>query len=197
MSLSLHYLSEKNSSCPVRSKIKGTVLPLQWRHNGFDGLPNHQPHDCLLNHLFRRRSKKTPKLRVTGLCAGNSPVNSPHKWPVTWKMFPFDDVIMYAVIHHLSFVQNQCYRTCSWEIDTWVKYLALLVQFYSGNFEQSTKPIQKSGNVQDLIDVDPKVFTTYCNSFRPCTSRWHPISPRLYRLAPSQLSTSFRQMAGI
>ena len=21
-------------------------------------------------------------------------VNSPHKWPVTWKMFPFDDVIM-------------------------------------------------------------------------------------------------------
>ena len=25
-----------------------------------------------------------------------SPVNSPHKWPVTWKMFPFDDVIMCA-----------------------------------------------------------------------------------------------------
>ena len=23
-----------------------------------------------------------------------SPVNSPHKWPVTRKMFPFDDVIM-------------------------------------------------------------------------------------------------------
>ena len=23
------------------------------------------------------------------------PVNSPHKWPVTWKMFPFDDVIMW------------------------------------------------------------------------------------------------------
>ena len=22
------------------------------------------------------------------------PVNSPHKWPVTWKLFPFDDVIM-------------------------------------------------------------------------------------------------------
>ena len=24
------------------------------------------------------------------------PVNSPHKWPVTRKMFPFDDVIMYV-----------------------------------------------------------------------------------------------------
>ena len=23
-----------------------------------------------------------------------SPVNSPHKWPVTRKMFPFDDIIM-------------------------------------------------------------------------------------------------------
>ena len=22
------------------------------------------------------------------------PVNSPHKWPVTWKMFPFDDFVM-------------------------------------------------------------------------------------------------------
>ena len=45
---------------------------VQWRHNGCDSVPNHQPHDCLLNRLFRRRSKKTPKLRITGLCAGNS-----------------------------------------------------------------------------------------------------------------------------
>ena len=46
---------------------------LQWRHNGWDSVSNHQPHDCLLNRLFRHRSKKTSKLRVTGLCAGNSP----------------------------------------------------------------------------------------------------------------------------
>ena len=31
-------------------------------------------HDCLLNRLFRCRSKNTSKLRVTGLCEGNSPV---------------------------------------------------------------------------------------------------------------------------
>ena len=48
--------------------------PLRYRHNGCDGVSNHQPHDCLLNRSFRRRSKKTPKLRVTGLCEGNSPV---------------------------------------------------------------------------------------------------------------------------
>ena len=73
--------------------------PLHWRHNDYDGVSNHQPHGCLLNRLFRRRSKKTWKLRVTGLCVWNSPgpVNSPHKGPVTRKMFPFDDVIMSAI----------------------------------------------------------------------------------------------------
>ena len=39
-----------------------------------DGVSNHQPHHCLLNRLFGRRSKKTLMLRVAGLCAGNSPV---------------------------------------------------------------------------------------------------------------------------
>ena len=72
-------------------------VSLRWRHNDHDSVSNHQPHGCLLNRLFRRRSKKTSNLRVTGLCVGNSPgpVNSPHKGPVTQKMFPFDDVIMW------------------------------------------------------------------------------------------------------
>ena len=52
--------------------------------------------DCLLHRLFRRRSKKAWKLRVTGLCEGNSPLTngSPHKGQVTRKMLPFDDDIM-------------------------------------------------------------------------------------------------------
>ena len=48
--------------------------PLYWRHNGPGGVSNHQPHHCLLNRLFGRRSRKTSKLRITGLCAGNSTV---------------------------------------------------------------------------------------------------------------------------
>ena len=56
----------------------------------------------LLNSSFRHRSKKTSKLRVTGLCVGNSPVNSPHKWPVTWNMFPFDEVILTRKLLSLS-----------------------------------------------------------------------------------------------
>ena len=49
-------------------------VPLQWRHNGRDDVSNHQRLDCLLNRLFRRRSKKTSKPHVTGLCDGNPPV---------------------------------------------------------------------------------------------------------------------------
>ena len=52
----------------------GISNPLQWHHNGHNCISNYQPHHCLLNRLFRRRSKKTSKLRVTDLCAGNSPV---------------------------------------------------------------------------------------------------------------------------
>ena len=82
-----------------RYSIATNTNPLHWRHYDHDGASNHQPHGCLLNRFFRCRSKKTSKLRVTGLCVGNSPgpVNSPHKGPVTRKMFPFDDVIMRIV----------------------------------------------------------------------------------------------------
>ena len=68
---------------------------LHWRHNDHDGVSNHQPHGCLLNRLFRRRSKKASKLRVTGLCVEfTGTVEFPAQSPVTRKMFPFDDVIM-------------------------------------------------------------------------------------------------------
>ena len=63
-----HFITPKLVWCVHESDI-----PSKWRHNGRDGVLNHQPYDCLLSHLFGRRSKKTSKLRVTGLCAGNSP----------------------------------------------------------------------------------------------------------------------------
>ena len=80
-------------------KFATTVMALRWRHNELDGVSDHQPHDCLLNLLFRRRSKKISKLRVTGLCVVNSPWTGefPAQRPVTRKMFPFDGVIMGTV----------------------------------------------------------------------------------------------------
>ena len=49
------------------------IKTLLWRHNERDDVSNHQHHECLLKRLFMRRSKKTSKFRVTGLCEGNSP----------------------------------------------------------------------------------------------------------------------------
>ena len=57
------------------------LAPLRWRHNRRDGVSNHLSDYCLLNRLFRRRSKKTSKLCVTGICAGNSPVTGLQFFP--------------------------------------------------------------------------------------------------------------------
>ena len=61
---------------------KNGLRTLQWRHNGHDRVSNHQPHDCLLNRLFRHR-KKTSKLRFTGLYVGNSPGTGEFPAPMT------------------------------------------------------------------------------------------------------------------
>ena len=71
--------------------------PLYWRHNDHGGCFK-SPASQLFTQSFiqAQMTEKKTKLRVTGLCARNSPgpVNSPHKGPVTRKKFPFDDVIM-------------------------------------------------------------------------------------------------------
>ena len=59
-------------------------VPLRWRHNGWDSVSNHQPRECLLRRVIRRTSKKTSKLRVTGLCAGNS-------FPVIYSVMCFTE----------------------------------------------------------------------------------------------------------
>ena len=57
-------------ACDVRQHC-----PLQWRHNGHDGVSNHQPHDCLLSRLFRRGSKHQSSASLA-FFAGNSPVTN-------------------------------------------------------------------------------------------------------------------------
>ena len=47
-------------------QLRNLTVSLQWCHNDHDGISNNQPHDF------------------------------PHKWSVTRKMFPFDDVIMFG-----------------------------------------------------------------------------------------------------
>ena len=70
------YLYICDVAATYKNGTKASDFPhsLQWRHNKCDGVSNHQHLACLLNRLFKRRSKKIPKLRVTGLCEGNPPV---------------------------------------------------------------------------------------------------------------------------
>ena len=39
----------------MSNDIAQFLIALQWRHNGRNGVSNHQPHDCLLNRVFNRR----------------------------------------------------------------------------------------------------------------------------------------------
>ena len=65
---------QQNSNNDIGRGLRDSVSALRWRHNWLDSVSSHQPHDCLLNRSFGRRSKKASKPRVTGLCVGNSPV---------------------------------------------------------------------------------------------------------------------------
>ena len=58
----------------ITEHMSQSKFTFQWHHNERDGVSNHQPHECLRNCLFRHKSKKTPKLHVTDLWQGNSPV---------------------------------------------------------------------------------------------------------------------------
>ena len=73
-----------------------STCDLWWCHNEHDDVSNHQPHDfysTVYSGADQRKHQSSASLAfVWGI--DRWPVNSPHKGPVTRKMFPFDDVIM-------------------------------------------------------------------------------------------------------
>ena len=78
---------------------------LQWRHNESDGVSNHQPtivYSRFYSGAIQSKHQSSASLAfVRGI--HRWPVDSPHKGPVTRKMFPFDDVFM-----------NITHKTCMW-----------------------------------------------------------------------------------
>ena len=76
--------------------VKYLGLSLRWRHDGLDGVSNH---DCLLNRLLtgadQRKHQSSASLAF---------VRGIHRWPVARKMFPFGDVIMILFCFVLFFV---------------------------------------------------------------------------------------------
>ena len=68
--------------------------------NGRDSVSNHQILVIVYSTEYldadqRKHQSSVSLAFVRGL--QRWPVNSPHKWPVTRKMFPFDDIIMNAM----------------------------------------------------------------------------------------------------
>ena len=84
------------SFCSITTFLRNTHLTLRWRHNRCDSVSNHSltiVYSTVYSDADQRKHQSSASLAyVWGIHRG--PVNSPHKWPVTRKMFPFDDVIM-------------------------------------------------------------------------------------------------------
>ena len=108
----------------------------KWRHNRRDSVSNHQPHDCLLNRLFRRRSKKTSKLRVTGLCAVNSPGTS--EFPA--QMASYAENVSICWRHHVisSFLLAEEVWTNNRVNDYWRSFNTHLTSFVMHSVDRRT-----------------------------------------------------------
>ena len=81
---------------PQQHDYSVTPWTLQWRYHECDGVSNHLRFDCLLDRFSiadqRRHQRSSALAFVRGI--QRWPVDSPHKGPVTRKLFSFDDVIM-------------------------------------------------------------------------------------------------------
>ena len=151
-------------------------IPLEWRHNGRDGVSNHQHLDCLLNRLFRHRSKKTSLAFVRGI--HRSPVISPHKGPGTRKMFPFDDVIMHcSKLNRLVFRISMSYHIphrpkfmITFQVPWWrrqVETLSALLTIWEGN-----SPVNGEFLAQRPVTWSVDVFFYLCLNKRSSKQWW-------------------------
>ena len=113
--ISLDIAAEKQETYSHHKRRHSMDTPLHWRHTELDGVPNREPRDCLLNRLFWRRSKKTSKLRVTGLCVVNSPVtgefpaqraSDAENVSIWWRHHAFRAA--FPLRHHKGSVMRSC-----------------------------------------------------------------------------------------
>ena len=114
------------------------------------------------------------------------PVNPPHKWPVTRKMFSFDDVIMngttilmpYLKVKSLLFIYG-C-PIFKWIAETWLRGLGtgIIVLVIAGGWhallwDPSKAKISKSGKLLMISEKTPmwcamnwKLLYLKCNDFK-------------------------------
>ena len=98
------------ATCRLRDNKR--IAPLQWLHNGCDGVSNHRRFTCLLNRLAGADQRIHQSSGSLAFVRGihRWPVNYPPKGPVTRKMFPFDDVIMVMKFWYTIYCKNFTYE---------------------------------------------------------------------------------------
>ena len=116
------------------------LFSLQWRHNGRDGVRNQQRLQCLFSRLFRRKSTKTSKLRVTGFCEGNSPVTGefPLQSASNRKCFHFmmSSCSILGLLQYRIYFRNTSYTqlsrnlVCAQLISHWPNHFKILRKDY-------------------------------------------------------------------
>ena len=131
---------------------------LHWRHNEHDGVLNHQPRDCLFNCLFRRRSKKTSKLRTTGLCAGNSSVTG--EFP-TQKASYAENVSIWCSHHVLSISVVDGMASCPDRRWSRVCFLYPNTIFSLSSWQFDHFDVRENYNVTCVCYLEPCLFVLY------------------------------------
>ena len=103
---------------PVLREVMVSYTFSHYSHNERNGVSNHRRLDCLLNRLCRCRSKKTLKLRITGVCEGNPPVtdgfpsqrtSNAENISISWPHYA-------SIRHHFSKWQCDCAEACGTSI---------------------------------------------------------------------------------
>ena len=150
--------------------IPNTKCILRWRHNGRDIVSNHQPHHCLLNCLFRRRSKKTSKLRVTSLCAVNSPgtgefpaqmASNAENVSIRWRHHDCTFTVLVTASANLQPLAG--HKRCH-EIETLYKLLALCGRnppIIVESYHTSGQYLTQSYDVLSIVSVNKTVARSW------------------------------------
>ena len=141
---------------------------------GRDSVSNHQPHVCLLNRLFRRRSKKTSKLRVTGLCVENSPGTG--EFPAQMASYAENVSIWWRHHETVALVRwfHSSGRQCNNMFSYWWNFPLWGLKFLR-SCQRGSPPIDsfhKSHNALDKYPIMHHFVTEMCTHMHIAVTKW-------------------------
>ena len=127
LTVPFQWQQEKENNCSLR--------PLQWRHNGRDSVSNHQPRE--FSRLIRQRSKKTSKLRVTGLCGASNAENVSIWWRHHAKR-----LLPRVSVEYINWKKKQLKLIhWSWFINIYRKYVIIRNGYYPYSIRYVWQPL--------------------------------------------------------